>query len=323
MKGSSLSVCAFVLMLSTCALSVGDSQAGAASDLGLVYEPHGRIVIMGDEDFTAENGVRSGNGTTLNPYVIEGWEIDLSESSESDQYNDGIVVQNTDAWFVIRDVRIHSGEGAEDADGAHGSAIMMYHVRLASVVDCIMSNNSGGVHLQSCSMVSIVGCLVADNHGGGISTSGCELVSVRDCVIARNYWGGVEFGSAQYCDVADSTVTGSEHWVAVNLYGSEHCSVRNCNVTYNTGVGINIGFSEDCNVSGNLIEGNGIGTCMYYTEKITMESNVYLDNDEDLRDDTDSEMDLRPAIVSIVIVVAVIAITLFLDRRHRLKERPK
>jgi hypothetical protein len=40
--------------------------------------------------------VRSGNGTTLNPYVIEGWEIDLPEYAGEEDYSDGGVVQNAE-----------------------------------------------------------------------------------------------------------------------------------------------------------------------------------------------------------------------------------
>lgn len=320
-----LLVSVFVSILTMSVLSAQDDAVGASAGVDTVYEPHDRIVIMGNEDFTAENGVRSGEGTYQDPYVIEGWEIDLSEGPASNQYSDGIVVQNTDARFVIRNVWIHSGLEADTEDGSLGSrsAIMMYHVRLATVQDCVLSNCSMGIHIMDCMWISVIGCLVADNHGSGISTSMCEYIQVRDCTIARNYWGGVEFSSAAYCSIVDSTVTGSEHWLGVNLYQAESSSVRNCNVSYNAVIGINVGFSNNCNVSGNLVKGNGIGMCVYGTESMTIESNVYLDNDEDIRDDNESEFTLVPAFVMVVIVVAIIAATLFLDRRRRLKDRPK
>ncbi|MEM3494065.1 MAG: hypothetical protein QXD15_06890, partial [Thermoplasmata archaeon] len=37
------------------------------------YEEHPPIKIISNENFTPENGVRYGNGTPENPYVIEFW----------------------------------------------------------------------------------------------------------------------------------------------------------------------------------------------------------------------------------------------------------
>ncbi len=51
--------------------------------------------------------------------------------------------------------------------------------------------------------------------------------------------------------------------------------------------------------------------------RATMESNVYLDNGEDIRDDRESEIDLRPAIVMAIAAAAAIGIALFLEKRRR------
>jgi parallel beta-helix repeat protein len=74
-------------------------QTGANIAAGLT--PHAPIHIDGNGDFTTENGVSAGSGTGSDPYVIEGWDIDTSSSR-------GIDVRNTDAYFVIRNVYIHS-----------------------------------------------------------------------------------------------------------------------------------------------------------------------------------------------------------------------
>jgi hypothetical protein len=70
----------------------------------LAYIPHNPIRIYSDSDFIPANGVTGGIGTFSDPYIIEGWEIETSGF----QY--GIVIRDTIAHFVIRDVYVHSGD---------------------------------------------------------------------------------------------------------------------------------------------------------------------------------------------------------------------
>ena len=58
---------------------------------------HEPIYIFGDSDFTEDNGVRSGDGSRNNPYVIEGWLIDAPNADY------GIYVDHTTKHFVVRD----------------------------------------------------------------------------------------------------------------------------------------------------------------------------------------------------------------------------
>ncbi len=51
-----------------------------------------RIRIIGDEGFTPSNGVRSGNGTMADPYIISGWYV-----------TGDFTIQDTDACVVVRE----------------------------------------------------------------------------------------------------------------------------------------------------------------------------------------------------------------------------
>ena len=62
---------------------------------GVTYTTHAPIRIDGDGDFTAANGVTGGSGTEVDPWVIEGWEIDGTG------LNWGIKIENTDDFFII------------------------------------------------------------------------------------------------------------------------------------------------------------------------------------------------------------------------------
>jgi len=61
------------------------------------YTPHVPIFIDGNAEFTPANGVTGGSGTSLDPYRIDGWEINASGVP-------AVAVRNTDAFFTILNV---------------------------------------------------------------------------------------------------------------------------------------------------------------------------------------------------------------------------
>ena len=78
-----------------------DQQAGGG---GGNKEPHDPIVIQSDAEWTSENGVRSGSGTEIDPYIIERWDI-IGGSS------DCISIKDTRAYAIIRDNYLHHTTG--------------------------------------------------------------------------------------------------------------------------------------------------------------------------------------------------------------------
>jgi len=95
------------------------------------FRPHDPIYIHGNDDFISENGVTDGSGTSNDPYIIEGWEINASSE-------DGITIIDTNKCFEIRKCYIHSGGSSKDG-------IVFYHV-MNGVINCsIISNNRFGV----------------------------------------------------------------------------------------------------------------------------------------------------------------------------------
>ncbi|MGB9636955.1 MAG: NosD domain-containing protein, partial [Thermoplasmata archaeon] len=65
-----------------------------------ILERHPPIIIEGDDNFTLSNGVREGNGTPENPYIISNWEIEINSS----EY--GIYIWNTTKHFLINNCSI-------------------------------------------------------------------------------------------------------------------------------------------------------------------------------------------------------------------------
>ena len=101
------------------------------------FDLHDPIYINGNSDFTYANGVISGAGTINNPYIIEGWEIDGTSSR-----SDGIVIENTNVYFIIRDCYVHH----------FTNGIYFKSVSNGGVEDSILRYNNIGIYLKpSCS----------------------------------------------------------------------------------------------------------------------------------------------------------------------------
>ena len=89
----------------------------------------GPISILGDYDFTEENGVNGGSGTEDDPYVISNWQIDLGSD---DLY--GVRIENTTAHFLLRNVFVNDalnqdGAGIRQQVGRAGSRHLLGNSR--------------------------------------------------------------------------------------------------------------------------------------------------------------------------------------------------
>ena len=68
----------------------------------LIYVIHAAIEIGSDSEFNASNGVSSGSGSKLDPFIIDGLNITVDTGH-------GLYVHNTTAYFVIRNCWINTG----------------------------------------------------------------------------------------------------------------------------------------------------------------------------------------------------------------------
>src|SRR3989441_10262564 len=75
--------------------------------------PHSLILISGNSEFIAANGVTGATGTASDPYVIQGWNITVCW--QCPYY--GIEVANTTAYFRIFNVTVSSLITAQPATG--------------------------------------------------------------------------------------------------------------------------------------------------------------------------------------------------------------
>lgn len=109
-------------------------SVGIASASVNTHEP---IHIIGNENLTTANGVVNpeANGTENDPYIIENWIIDASQTH-------GILIELLNENFIIRNCIIENGK----ENSSHG--IVLNGVTNGKVENNLIKNNKNGVYLR-------------------------------------------------------------------------------------------------------------------------------------------------------------------------------
>jgi len=118
---------------------------------GIVYISHSEISIVGNENFTAENGVTGGSGTPDNPYIIEKWRINWT----------GISLSKTSANVIIRNVSLFY------------SFISCINVSNCAIENCILiaDYNDYCISWWGCENISISKSKLSGANGVGVDES--------------------------------------------------------------------------------------------------------------------------------------------------------
>ncbi|MBN1859357.1 right-handed parallel beta-helix repeat-containing protein [Candidatus Bipolaricaulota bacterium] len=219
---------------------------------------HGPIVILGNADFTEENGVTAGSGTASDPYIISGWNIAVSAGSRY-----GLKIENTSAHVKITGVTI---QGPMDPDGA---AIRLGFVSNVTIDGCILSGTANGIEIAS-SYDVVMRQSVIQSVRRGIEVTGASLDEYRHDIDTSNELNGSPI--RYLVNRNGETIRGLE---TSNLYvvGSRNMVIAD-NV-FSDGDGIQLMFVQDSIVSGNVLyRGGWNGVYLYRSE-----NNQIVDNE--------------------------------------------
>ncbi len=206
------------------------------------YNPRDPIVINGNWDFTADNGVTGGSGTPGDPYIIEGWEIDANSAP-------GIIVRNTDAFFEIRDVYVHSGTPSN-------FGIFLSDVANGRVAGAAISGNRDGIYLWKSTNLSIAANNISSNDMDGVSFNSCTNVSIVANNLSSNLWLGIAVGDSTDVSILANNIS-SNGWGGITIGSSTDVSIRTNNVSSNL-KGIELMFSTNVSVHHNTLIGNTV-----------------------------------------------------------------
>ena len=230
------------------------------------YLPHSPIYIEGNDEFTPENGVVSGNGTKENPYIIEGWKINASNAT-------GIEIVNANVYFIIRNCYIYNGKFRH-----HG--IVFENVKNGIIENVYIINNNNGIFFNYSSNNTIRNCYIYSNilwHG--IYFIHSTNNRILNCNISNN-WGGIKFSSSKHNMVNNCNIIS-------NVYGiwlsSELNTICYCNIQKNEH-GIEIDSSNNVIFSCN-ISNNEYGMLLYYSSNNTVYNCKFINDGLEIKGD--------------------------------------
>lgn len=205
-------------------------------NMAAVAGSHDPITILGNGDFTAENGVISGSGTVEDPYLIAGWEIDVPSGVPY-----GVKVENASVSFILRGLVVR---GAMEAQGA---AIRLGFVSAATIEDCTIANSVNGVEISS-SMDVTVRRNVLYILGRGLRVIGESVKEYRHEIDETNVLNDYPI---YYIYGKDGETVSGIHSSNLTVAAS-----RNMTITENEivcGDGMQLAFVEDSLISGNTV----------------------------------------------------------------------
>lgn len=215
--------------------------------------PHEPIYIHGNLEFTAENGVVGGDGSSATPYLISGWNIAASDMV------DGIRVESTDAFFVIRECFVHSAWQPY-------AGICLLMASNGVVENCALVDDFLGLFIEGSSNVAVMSNIVV------LAMDGISLSDCADGTISQN-------------EVSASGIYGD---ACVSLFGCSGFTIEE-NYLTNGMWAVWIGGGSDCTVIRNEVTHNvyGIGTHSEFGESsyvpmlgIVISENTVTDNDD-------------------------------------------
>ncbi|MEW6069041.1 MAG: NosD domain-containing protein [Candidatus Thermoplasmatota archaeon] len=215
--------------------AVSNKTQALPSSRSKLYRLHDPIYINGNDNFTYANGVTSGNGTQEKPYIIENWEIDLSNP----RVGAGIIIMNTDAYFVIRNCLLYNGWRGYWKESNHG--ILFYFVQNGAIENITSYDNYYGLWLDSSSNNRIANCVVYNNKRG-IYLDEAKHSQITSCNVYNNLFEGISLYSSSNTSITDCTFYNNEQGVYLS-WNSDNNRITNCCVYNNSQKGIELRFS--------------------------------------------------------------------------------
>lgn len=144
-------------------LSAGETSQASQGPPEPHLRAHSPIVIVGNEAFTARNGVLRGSGTAEDPYVIEGWLIDAPQAPI------GIHISDTDAYVIVRRCEVRNPQEA---------GIRLDRAANVTIEGCRVTGSERGFQIVDSRLVVLKGNVAEFNREGGFFVFGSQEVDL-------------------------------------------------------------------------------------------------------------------------------------------------
>jgi parallel beta-helix repeat protein len=223
---------------------------------------HDPIHIASNYGFTFANGVTRGSGTFDDPYMIENWDIVQYHYSTLP----GISIENTDAYFVIRNCYIDGGGFEPPSNGQDHDGIVIQSVKNGKVDHLSITGSRYGIILISSSNNVVTGNVVSKNYFGIHLGSSSNNTLVNNTV-CENAYRAIGLFSSPNNTLMDNEVY-NNLGLGINLESSP-ITLSNNTMYDNDGGGLSIDYDSRetiLNMSGNTVNGIDVQRCYYFDE---------------------------------------------------------
>jgi len=234
----------------------------------IAYTPHDPIVIDSDENFTATALAEGwpGNGSTENPFIIEGLEIDLGGATGF-----CIAIGHTRVNFTIRDCNI---TGADP-----GAGISLYNVSHGRLVGNILSFNDNGIDVGYSWHVVVEDNICFSNNYGIYASDASFYNTINDNNCSLNSWSGIYAGSFLGLSVITNNTCNNNSHHGIESYGYLNTLTDN-NCSYNMQHGMYFGQSHNNTIESNTCSHNSHwGIFVQNSDFNNLTRNKFSDND--------------------------------------------
>jgi len=252
--------------------SVEDASGG--------YEAHGPIRIASEADLRdPASGVRSGNGTREDPFVISEWFIDLTQPSRS-VAGPGIEIYNTHVYVHVRDCRVK--KAPEDvAIHVHGAA----HVRIERCM--VLHGHKGSPSTSEVPAPTNVTTGItfpptdstSAQESGDATSSPFASSNASSSADNQSSEPAIVVEDSSDIDIIDNEVHNSGE-EGIGVHDCDEVVVDGNDVTHQGQNGINVTGSSDVTISNNTASHNGLdGIHLEDVVNATVSNNTIEHND--------------------------------------------
>jgi parallel beta-helix repeat protein len=261
----SLGVCGALALSMFSVLAFQAAQVSASPSSG--YTSHAPIYITSNDNFViGQNGVTSGSGTGLDPYIIEGWAIDASSAN-------GIRIENTTKYFVIQNCLVENG-------GYSYLGIGLHNVVNGKIENNTCRNNGWGILLNFSSNGNLTGNTCENNSNGGIGLHSSSNNTLTSNTCENNAGYGIHLSSGSDNDNLTNNTCLNNSLHGIYLGGSSNNTISNNTCENNNYEGIYLFFSSNGILTNNTCENNSNGIYLSSTSNNTIFHNYLLNNAE-------------------------------------------
>ncbi|MFX1390677.1 MAG: nitrous oxide reductase family maturation protein NosD [Promethearchaeota archaeon] len=207
----------------------------------------------------------TGSGTFLNPYIIEGITIDTPTNG------DGIVIENSNVYFIIKDCIIHDGSDM---------GIQFNNVNNSKIIGNTIYNFWRAIWVDYGHNNQILENYLYSNGGLGILLYQSTYNLIQNNNISDGDYQGIYIqGSSHFNNITNNhctEISGVSGWgIGIIVQGSDDCIVLNNYLNLNT-YGVKIRNGADRNiVKSNILENNQYGAYIETTTQPCYDNQFY------------------------------------------------